>query len=127
MVKIKLEETKPIVFALREILKKELPIKPSYWFGKLAGKIGEEARLFENERMKLVDKYAAKDIDGKLKAVNDEYQFSDENKQPFTDGYKELAETEIEIDFKPININDLGDVVVKPNVIMALEKFITIP
>lgn len=52
---------------LREISKKELPIKASYAIAKNMKKIEDELEIYYKEREKLIDKYAEKDENGKIK------------------------------------------------------------
>lgn len=122
MIKIQLGELKDIAGGLNEILSKELPIKPAYWFGKLAKEIRKELLEFDENRMNLVKKYASRDEHNELVIEENKYKFNDISL--FNSAFKELADTEIEIDFTPISLDQLGDVKISPMVMMGLEKFI---
>jgi hypothetical protein len=119
---IQLGELREITEGLNELLGKEIPVKPAYWFGKLAKKIQKEVVEFEENRMKLVNKYAIKDDNGQPVAENGKYQFN--NQEEFQAEFKELVETDIEIDFNPISLDLLGDVKLSPVVMIGLEKFL---
>lgn len=122
MITIKLGELKEITEGLNEILSKELPIKPAYWFGKLAKKIRKELLELEENRMNLIDKYALRDEHNKPIIEDNKYKFFDI--KSFNTEFKDLVETEIEIDFIPVSIEQLGDTKISPIVMMGLEKFI---
>lgn len=119
---IKLGEVKKIAKGLNDILGKEIPIKPAYWLGKLAKTIETEVKAFENARLKLVQKYGAKDSAGKLVVEKDKYVFTDAD--AFNTEFEELADTDIEIDFKPIPLSSLAGINISPVVMMMLENFI---
>jgi len=121
MIKIQLGELRNIAEGLNEILTKELPIKPAYWFGKLGKKVHKELAEFEENRVKLIKKYASKDDKGEFIVKDNKYEFED--KEAFNSEFIELAGTEIEIDFNPISIEQLGDAKITPVIMMALEKF----
>ena len=112
------------------ILAKELPIKPAYWLARFLDKIRSEMEAMEKARVKLVEKLAKKDKDGKpiMKKAKDgepqQYDLTDENMAKFQEEYNELGKEEFEIDFKPIKLVDLGDITLKPIVLVQLGKLI---
>lgn len=122
--KFKVGEIRPVIQGLEEIIKIDLPVKPSYWLARILVKIGQEARSFDNVRVKLIEKYGARDDKGKLildKKTNN-YEITD--KESFNKEFKELAEQEFEIDVKPIKLDDLGDINIKPYILARLQKII---
>lgn len=122
MITIKLGELKEIIEGLNEILEKELPVKPAYWFGKLAKMIKKEMSDFEDARLNLVKKYAIKDENGNFIIEDNRYKLTDNT--AFETEFMELISTEIDIDFIPVSIDQLGDVKVSPVVMIGLDKFI---
>jgi len=129
--KITLKEISEMQAGLDVILGKELPIKASYWLARFLDKVRSEIGATEKIRMQLIDKYAKKDKDGKFIFKKDskgkdlgEYDFTKENLIKFGKEYTELSEVEMEIDFKPIKISDLGDITIKPIVLLQLKKII---
>ena len=87
----------------------------------------------EKARIKLVEKLAKKDKDGKplMKKDKDgkqldppQYDLTGENMEKFQKEFAELNEEEIEIDFKPIKLEQLGDINLKPIVLVQLGKLI---
>ena len=129
--KVTLNEVRQMQPGLDVILAKELPVKTAYWLARFLDKVRAEIGSTENIRMKLVDKYAKKDKDGKFIFKKDdkgkdlqEYDFTKENYINFVKEYDELSQIEMEIDFKPIKLADLGDITLKPVVLIQLGKII---
>jgi len=129
--KITLKEVSEMQAGLDVILAKELPVKTAYWLARFLDKVRSEIGATEKIRMQLIDKYAKKDKDGKFIFKKDskgkdlgEYDFTKENLIKFGKEYTELSEVEMEIDFKPIKLADLGDITIKPIVLLQLKKII---
>ena len=113
------------------ILGKELPVKTSYWLARFLDKVGSEFKAMESARVKLVAKYAKKDKDGKIVFKKDkdgkqlqEYDLTKANMEKFQTEFAELGKEEFEIDFKPIKVEQLGDIKLKPIVLVQLGKII---
>ena len=127
--KITVGEIRLINEGLNEILEKELPVKPAYWLSRFMIKLDTELMAFEKARINLAIKHAKKDKDNKPlfkkdkdgKKIN-EYDISDMN--AFQKEFAQLAEEEFEIDFKPIKLEMLGDIKLKPITLAKLEKII---
>jgi len=129
--KFNLNEVMGMQAGLDVILAKELPVKTAYWLARFLDKVGSEFKAMDAARMKLVEKYAKKDKDGKpmMKKVEKgeqpkEYDLTDANMKKFQDEYAELGKEEFEIDFKPIKLDQLGDIKLKPIVLIQLGKII---
>ena len=129
--KITLKEVSEMQAGLDVILAKEIPVKPAYWLARFLDKVRSEIGATEKIRMQLINKYAKKDKDGKFIFKKDskgkdlgEYDFTKENLIKFGKEYTELSEIEFEIDFKPIKLADLGDITIKPIVLLQLKKII---
>ena len=121
--KISLNEVRGMQAGLDVILAKEIPIKPAYWLARFLDKIRAEMEAMEKARMKLVEKLAKKDKDGK-QIEPSQYDFTDENMAKFQAEFDELGKEEFEIDFKPIKLDQLGDINLKPIVLVQLGKLI---
>jgi len=131
--KVTLNEVRQMQPGLDVILAKELPVKTAYWLARFLDKIRSEMDAMEKARMKLVEKYVEKDKDGKLLFKKDkdgkqfdppQYDLTDDNMEKFNKEFAELSEEEIEIDFKPIKLEQLGDINLKPIVLVQLGKLI---
>jgi len=128
-VKFTLNEVMGMQAGLDVILAKELPVKTSYWLARFLDKIGVEYKAMEAARNKLIEKYAKKDKDGKpamkkVKDKPDQYDLTNENMKKFQDEFTELGKTEFEIEFNPIKVEQLGDIKIKPLVLVQLGKII---
>ena len=127
--KIKTGELKIIAEGLSEILKIDLPVKPSYWLARIANKVESEMMAFETIRMNLIKKYAKKDKKGGFIFIQDkdkkqQYDISDID--AFNKEFNELFSQEIEIDVNPIKLDSLGDIKIKPLILAKLGKIIEI-
>lgn len=141
--KFNLNEVQAMTQGLDVILGTELPIKPSYWLARFLDKIQSEMKALETARMKMIEKYAKKDKDGKSVFKKDkdgkelepqQYDLSKKNMEIFNKEFAELGKEEFEIDFKPIKLADLDSDVcekcgqkklkLKPIVLVQLGKII---
>jgi hypothetical protein len=127
--KIKVNEIKSIGEGLNEILEIALPIKTAYWLARLVNKLDSELKAFERVRMNLVTQHAKKDKEGKPLFKKDK-DGKDTNEvvvvdmEKFQKEFIELAEEDLDIDFKPIKLADLGDIKIKPIILAKLGKII---
>lgn len=122
--KFKLAELKPFAEGLREILDKELPVKPAYWLGKLLRKVETELNSFDETRMKLIVKHSTeKDEKGnpKVDETTNRYMVDED---AFGKEFMELCEEEVDIEFTPIKLEALGDVKLKPITMAKLERIL---
>jgi len=129
--KIKAGDLRMIAEGLFEILKIDLPVKPSYWLARIANKVESEMKAFETARMSLVKKHANKDEKGEPILIKDKdgkptnaYDVPD--METFNKEFDELVEQEIEININPIKLDTLGDINLKPVILAKLEKIIEI-
>lgn len=127
--KIKVGELKIIGEGLEEILTKEIPIKPAYWLARFLNKLQSEFGAFEKARMHLIDKHVKLDENNKPlfkkdKEGKDTNRYDIADMDAFQKEFDQLAEEEIEIDFKPIKLADLGDIKIKPINLSKLGKVI---
>ena len=93
---------------LGELNNAKLPVKVAYAITKNINKINSELKAYNEEKAKLIDKYAEKDKEGKLKA--DEYgnvTLKEEYIQDWNRDIAELLSIENEIDIHMINLDDL--------------------
>jgi len=131
--KISLNEVRGMQAGLDVILAKEIPIKPAYWLARFLDKIRVEMEAMEKARIKLVEKLAKKDKDGKPVTLTEKdrdgnettkYDFTKENELKFQAEFNELGKVEFEVEFKPIKVDQLGDINLKPIVLVQLGKLI---
>jgi len=100
---------------LGKLMDKELSVHVSYRLYKLLKECSEEMDVLEKTRLKMIDKYAAKG-DGKEKQV------AEENKEQFQEEFSKLLAEEVDIEFKPFSLDELGDIKMSPNDMVVLSK-----
>lgn len=125
--KVKIGELRTLLEGLTVLSEKDLPAKRAYWIGKTINKLSSEYKTAEETRQKLCEQHCKKDEKGEFVTKSDEngnqiYSFIDQDK--FNKDIIELWEVEIEIEFKPIPIDDLGDIKIDPMSMLKIDKFI---
>ena len=103
------------------IFGKELPIQVAYKFSKLGKTLMEELKLVEDQRMKLIQKY-----EGALSEDKTQFSFTPENGEAFQKEMIELLSLPIEVSFQPISVENLGNVTLTPNELLALEPILAV-
>ena len=129
--KFNLNEVQRMQAGLDVILGKELPVRTSYWLARFLDKVGAEFKAMETARVKLVERFAKKDKDGNpvMKKDKDgkplnEYDLDKASMEKFQKEFAELGKEEFEINLKAIKLSDLGDIKLKPIVLIQLGKII---
>lgn len=118
--KFTLAEIKTMRPSLLKLIKLELPAKISYRLGKFLSSYSKEYVRAEDERVKLVKKYAEGEPDDE-----GDQKVKDENRKQFRKEFKELLQEETELDIKePIKLSELGDIRLSPLDFSALQKII---
>jgi len=125
--KIKLSNERIITEASRlaEISKKNLPIKVSYAIAKNISKIESELKTYNNERVKLIEKYAARDEKGQIKSdSNGQIIFKEDCQETWNQDIKALLSIENEIDIHKFNISELDGYSITPAELMLIDYMI---
>lgn len=122
MIKVKLVELNAILEGFNELIEITLPVKVAYYVSKNVKKVVSEIKDFEENRVKLAQKYAKKDKDG-VPLIEDN-QFVMEDMQGFNKEFVELANIDVEFDFPALTIEQFGNSEVKPSTIIKLGPFI---
>ena len=122
MITVKLREVRDIAEGLNDLLRASLPVKASYWIGKLAKKIRPKIQSLDQARIDLCKKYAQ--IDEKGDFVVKDHNYVLKEPEAFAKELEGLLETGFEIDFNPIPLSLFGNSDVTPTSLLALEKFI---
>ncbi|MBI4720822.1 MAG: hypothetical protein HY770_06305 [Chitinivibrionia bacterium] len=122
MITVHVGELPAILEGINEISEARLPIKTAHKVAKIAKKVVEERQIAETSRMKLVDRYAEKDENGRPVTEGNVYKFADV--EGFGKEYGELCEIEISIDIEPLTLDELGDVQLMPVTLIKLDAFI---
>jgi hypothetical protein len=102
--KVTLAEIKALEIPLTAFLKEKLPLKASYRLSKVLKQISSELADLESERQKLIREY------GDVDETNNEIAIKDEAKLiQFRIEFTELLKEEIELNYDPISLSELGD------------------
>ncbi|MDD4781936.1 MAG: hypothetical protein PHT02_15225 [Tissierellia bacterium] len=121
---MKLYQIENVYQSLTKLLTKELSIKTSYKLSKLGKLIIDEYKLFEETRMKIIDKYGDKDEEGNIIQNDNKITIPKENLDSFNKEFNELMDIEVKFDFEPISIDKLGEINISPIDLMVLGDFI---
>jgi len=121
--KLKLGELSTIIGSLNKLIDKEISIKTSYKLSKLTRNLMNEYKLYEDNRVKLINKYAEKDEIGNVKINKEDNTIIilDVNRDKFNNEFVELINIDIEIEFEKIRLDDLGDVMISPRDLLNLD------
>ena len=129
------------IASLENVLGQKLPIQAAYRFARFLTKSQAELAELEKGRVRLCEQYSRKDKAGSplrfrsepddkggLVAVEEGYRgdfrYDITDQEAFNREYIELANTEVEVDFKPLELAQLGDIEVSPIDMMALQVFL---
>lgn len=104
---IKYNELIAVSDIINGLMDKNMPIVIGHKIQRNFKKIKEALDEFEQSRMKLVDKYANKDENGKPIIVGNRFDIPD--KSLFDDEYNELLNAEIDIPFDTISFTAVSD------------------
>jgi hypothetical protein len=112
---------------LQTISQRKLPVKVSYAIAKNIASINKELKIFEAEKLKIINEYALKDEKGQPITEGINFKFEDdEKKQKCNEKYSELLNIETDIEFRTINTNELfkSDVDFSPAELIELDFMI---
>lgn len=111
--------------SLGQISQKTLPVKVSYAIAKNISKIESELKTYNNERLKLIEKYASRDEKGQIKAdSNGQIVFKEECQEAWNQDIKVLLSIENEIDIHKFKISELDGYTFTPNELMLIDYMI---
>lgn len=110
---LKLREIVANVENIKSLLNNKLPVKIAYKLNKLSGKLDKELVPYSETKNKLILELGEKQENGETSITDTE------KKAEFFKKNDELLETEVEIEFDPIKIEDLGDITVAPNELVS--------
>lgn len=115
---LKLAELVNMREALEKLVQMDLPIKQSFLLSKFAKKATVELQEFEEQRVKLVNKYGETDETTGTTSV------SVANLEPFRKDLDELTDVELFFDIPPIRVESLENVKISVSDLMALEPIL---
>ncbi len=88
---------------LGKLVEQQLPIRVAYRLTRLITKLNEEYDALDSSRIKLLEEYGTP-VDG----VEGQFQFTPENQVTFQDEFNNLLSEDVDLDWQPISIDDLG-------------------
>jgi hypothetical protein len=97
-----LGELKTAEPALNKIMAAELPVNLAYRYHKIMQKIGEENAPIEETRVELIKKYGEKQPDGSFQVIP-------ANIDAFTEEFKILMDTDINVDMGEYQVASIGE------------------
>ncbi len=107
--KISLNEIVSSVEGLKALLDTKLPVKVSYKISKLINnQLNRELKNYEEVRTKLIIELGVKKDNGDSEVVDPE------KIKEFQSKLTELLKEEVEIEWEPLSVEDLGDVSIEP-------------
>jgi hypothetical protein len=102
--------------ALERLLNAQLPVRTAFRLSKLTKLAGSELVAYDEQRIKLCEKY------GKINGT--QYEFAAADKPQFEREITELASTMVELAFEPVQIHDLGSIEISALDLVMLEPFV---
>lgn len=121
--------------AMKELMDTKLPVKTGWNLSKNAVTIERLLKQLQETESKLIDLYAEKDSDGKVKHIGqNQVTIKEEFKYTYSSEYSELMDCENELDLFTIKLNDLiytknqsGEQIereIEPRLLLSLEPII---
>lgn len=102
---------------LKKITSFSMPAKASYNIMRNMRKIEQEIKPFEESRLQLVHKYGKETEPGKVTVA-------EENLEAFYKDVASLLDEEIEVDIRPVKIDQLNEVKLTPNEMQFIDFII---
>ena len=125
MITLTLNDIFNAVPALREISSKEFPGSTTFKIARLIRELDKEIQLFEEERMKIANKYGEKDENGNLIPLeNGTIKISDDKVQECNEEFQALFNTQIEINANKLPIEIFDSIEMTPTQAMNLEAIV---
>lgn len=110
---------------LKSLTGKQLPVKASYAIAKNISKLESEAKIYEKERIKLLEKYCELDENSNIKAnENGDAVFKEGCKEQWDKDINELMDIESDIDIHQFKLDQLEGCILSPAEIMLIDYMI---
>jgi hypothetical protein len=114
--KLRLLDIKNLEVPLSNLINQRLPLKTSFKLSKVIKEISDNLQLVEEQRQKLIKEY------GELNEEDQSITITDPEKlATFQNEYNEFLKDEIDLNYEPISIEELG-----PDVNLTLSEVTTI-
>jgi hypothetical protein len=117
--KITLEKLHLMQQSLGKLITYDLPVATAFRLSRLAKQAKSEMDTLEESRTKLVTLFGDKDPDDPSRI-----KVTPQNLDKFSEEMRKLLAVEVNIDFEPINLSDLGDIKLSALDLANLDVFI---
>jgi len=101
---------------LTKLLELKLPVKVAYRLNKLSNKFDTEIKFYNDKRNELVKELGEKKLDAEGKET-EQIEVKKENLVEYYKQINEMVEIETEVNYEPISISELGDMVIEPKLL----------
>jgi len=124
--KVTLEKVYVAQQSLTKLLSQDMPSSLAFRLSRLAKQVKSELDTFEENRIKLVKKYSTSGKEKKSPAVDPEQSVKvhPDKMKEFSAELMAMLAVEIELDFEPISVKDLGDVKISAIDLVNIEPFV---
>ena len=98
------------------LTKVKLPVKVAYRISKLNIKIASEVKDYKEQEFNLIKDLGEVVLDTEGKET-DNLRVTKENMPKYKEEVEKLLDLEVELDFEPIDINELGETTIEPSLL----------
>lgn len=120
-IKMTVQEARVAYEGLQRLHNMKLPMKAAYWVTRLVTKLKSEYDTSETARVDLITELGTK-VEGAehfaIPTGTPEYE-------EFQGRFKEILETELDLDLPQLSIHHFGDTSIEPAVLAPVEKLLT--
>ena len=122
--KMAVGEVIPRVQGLQGLADRHLPVRVAYRLGRIIKALSEEAKSYDEQRLKLAQQYCEKDEAGNPVINDGQFRFSPENRAAFEKEHTELLTTEITVEATAIMLDDFKDIEASARELLLLGDFL---
>jgi hypothetical protein len=128
MLQISYSEIEQIIISLQKITKEKFPITIAVNLVRLIKSLESEYKILLEQKKRIIEEYAERDGNNNIifnKETNS-YPIKKDCEQICAKEMIELLQVTFSINFTSIPINELGNIAISPEDLLALDKIITI-
>lgn len=105
---------------LEELVEQDISIKTAYRLSRIIKELNNELQTFEEQRQKLVQKHGEQQED----APEGNIVVPEENMAPFQQELAELLTATINLNCKPMHVDEFGDIKIKTSRLLLIDSFL---
>jgi hypothetical protein len=122
--KITNREIQSKVQILQTITQRQLPVKASYAIAKNINSINKELKIFESEKLKIINDFALKDESGNPKIEDNAYKIIVGKEEECNSKINELLDIEVDVEIRTFNINCIENMNFSPSELLEIDFMI---